>query len=51
VIAITVESAHLFVSRCAGRRWRANGKCVLAVLAARKMGVANDPAMPGKAEL
>jgi hypothetical protein len=32
----------LFVSRCAGRRWRANGKCVLAVLAARKMGVAGN---------
>ena len=30
---------------------RATGKSVLAVLAARKMGVANDPATPSKAEL
>lgn len=30
---------------------RANGKSVLALLAARKIGTANDPATPNKAEL
>ena len=30
---------------------RVTGKSVLALLAARKVGTANDPATPGKAEL